>query len=220
MTETQLHAARHAHLREELASAWTHGLGATAALAGGAILITLAALHGDGWQLASAIVFGVALLLLYIASTLYHAIHHPVVKGRLKVFDHCAIYVLIAGTYTPFTLIGLRGPVGWWLFAAIWTLAFAGVVFKLHFTGRFKRLSTMIYIAMGWLIVVAAKPMLAALDAWTLGWLLAGGLCYTLGTVFYHRPLMRYSHAVWHLFVLGGSLCHYIAVMAQVLPAR
>jgi hemolysin III len=220
MTEIPLHAKHHAHLREELASAWTHGLGATAALAGGAILITLAALHGDGWQLASAIVFGVALLLLYIASTLYHAIHHPVVKGRLKVFDHCAIYVLIAGTYTPFTLIGLRGTVGWWLFAAIWTLALAGVVFKLHFTGRFKRLSTMIYIAMGWLIVVAAKPMLAALDAWTLGWLLAGGLCYTLGTVFYHRESIRYSHAIWHLFVLGGSLCHYIAVMAQVLPAR
>ena len=109
-----------AHLREELANAWTHGVGAAASLAGGGILITLAALHGDGWQLASAIVFGVALLLLYTASTLYHAIQHPVLKGRFKVFDHCAIYVLIAGTYTPFTLIGLRGPWGWGLFAAIW----------------------------------------------------------------------------------------------------
>jgi len=206
--------------REELASALTHGLGATAALAGGAVLVTLAALHGDGWQLAGAIVFGVALLLLYIASTLYHAIRHPVAKGRLKVFDHCAIYLLIAGTYTPFTLVGLRGPVGWRLFAAIWVLAVAGVVFKLFHTGRFKRLSTLIYIAMGWLIVVAAKPMLAALDAWTLGWLLAGGLSYTLGTVFYHGPRMRYSHAIWHLFVLGGSVCHYVAVMAQVLPAH
>ena len=208
------------HAREELANAWTHGLGATAALAGGAVLVTLAALHGDGWQLASAIVFGIALLLLYVASTLYHAIQHPLVKGRLKVFDHCAIYLLIAGTYTPFTLIGLRGSVGWWLFAAIWTLALAGVVFKLFYTGRFKRLSTLIYIAMGWMIVVAAKPMLAALDAWTLGWLLAGGLCYTFGTVFYHRPRVRYSHAIWHMFVIGGSLCHFIAVMAQVLPAR
>ena len=220
MPESPPAATATADLREELASALTHGLGATAALAGGAVLITLAALYGDGWQLAGAIVFGIALLLLYVASTLYHAIQHPVAKGRLKVFDHCAIYVLIAGTYTPFTLVGLRGPVGWWLFAAIWTLALGGVVFKLFYTGRFKRLSTLIYIAMGWLIVVAAKPMLAALDAWTLGWLLAGGLFYTLGTVFYHRPRMRYSHAIWHLFVLGGSLCHYVAVMAQVLPRR
>ena len=211
---------REGHLREELASALTHGLGATAALAGGAVLVTLAAKYGDAWQLGAAIVFGVSLLLLYLASTLYHAIQHPVAKGRLKVFDHCAIYLLIAGTYTPFTLIGLRGPVGWWLFAAIWTLALAGVVFKLHYTGRFKRLSTLIYIAMGWMIVVAAKPMLAALDAWTLGWLVAGGLSYTLGTVFYHRPQVRYSHAIWHLFVIGGSLCHYIAVLAQVVPTR
>ena len=211
---------KHVDPREELASALTHGLGATAALAGGAILITLAALHGDRWQLGASIVFGIALLALYVASTLYHAIQHPVAKGRLKVFDHCAIYVLIAGTYTPFTLIGLRGPVGWWMFGAIWTLALAGVIFKLFYTGRFKRLSTLIYIAMGWMIMVAAKPMLAALDTWTLGWLLAGGLSYTLGTFFYHRESIRYSHAIWHLFVLGGSTCHYIAVMAQVVPAR
>lgn len=206
-----------AEVREEIVNALTHGLGATAALAGGAVLITLAAVHGDGWQLVGAIVFGVSLLLLYLASTLYHAIQHPTAKGRLKVFDHCAIYVLIAGTYTPFTLIGLRGPWGWGLFIAIWSLALAGVVFKLFFTGRFKRLSTLIYVAMGWLILVAIKPLLATLDAWTLGWLLAGGLFYTLGTIFYHRPSLPYSHAIWHLFVIGGSVCHYIAVMAQVL---
>ena len=211
------HARQH-YLREELANAWTHGVGAAAALAGGGILITLAALHGDGWQLVSAIVFGVSLLLLYTASTLYHAIQHPVVKGRLKVFDHCAIYLLIAGTYTPFTLIGLRGPWGWGLFTAIWGLAVAGVIFKLFYTGRFKLLSTAIYIAMGWLIIVAIKPLLAALDGWTLGWLLAGGLAYTLGTVFYHRPNLRYSHAIWHLFVIAGSVGHFVAVTAQVLP--
>jgi hemolysin III len=169
------------------------------------VLVTLAAIHGDGWQLAGAVVFGVALLLLYTASTLYHAIQHPVAKGRLKVFDHCAIYLLIAGTYTPFTLVGLRGPWGWGLFAAIWTLAIAGVVFKLFYTGRFRRLSTAIYVAMGWLVLVAARPMLSALDGWTLGWLLAGGACYTAGTYFYHRESIRYSHAIWH------------AVMAQVL---
>ncbi|MCY7312796.1 MAG: hemolysin III family protein [Pseudoxanthomonas sp.] len=207
-------------IRHEIASALTHGLAAVAALAGSAVLITLAALHGDAWQLGASIVFGVTLLLLYVASTLYHSIQHPVAKGRLKVFDHCAIYLLIAGTYTPFTLIGLRGPWGWGLFIAIWVLAFAGVVFKLFYTGRFKRLSTLIYVAMGWLIMVAIKPMLNALDAWTLGWLLAGGLFYTLGTYFYHRETIPYSHAIWHMFVIAGSVCHFIAVTAQVLPPR
>ena len=211
----------HLHqIRDEIANALTHGLGAAAALACGAVLITLAAIHGDGWQLAGAIVFGITLLLLYTASTLYHAIQHPIAKGRLKVFDHCAIYLLIAGTYTPFTLVGLRGPWGWGLFAAIWTLALAGVVFKLFYTGRFKRLSTLIYIAMGWLVIVAIKPMWRELDGFTLGWLLAGGLFYTLGTYFYQRDSVRYFHAVWHLFVLAGSVCHFIAVTAQVLLPR
>ena len=206
-----------AEIRDEIASALTHGLGAVAALAGGAVLITLTALHGDAWQLGASIVFGVTLLLLYTASTLYHAIQHPVAKGRLKVFDHCAIYLLIAGTYTPSTLIGLRGPWGWGLFIAIWSLALCGVIFKLFYTGRFKRLSTFIYIAMGWLIIVAIKPMLNSLDAWTLGWLLAGGVFYTLGTYFYHRESIPYSHAIWHLFVIAGSVCHFVAVTAQVL---
>lgn len=208
------------NLRDELASALTHGLGAVAALAGGAVLITLAALYGDAWQLAASIVFGITLLLLYVASTLYHSIQHPVAKARLKVFDHCAIYLLIAGTYTPFTLIGLRGPWGWGLFIAIWTLALGGVIFKLFYTGRFKLLSTLIYIAMGWLVLVAIKPMLVSLDAWTLGWLLAGGAFYTLGTYFYHRESIPYSHAIWHLFVLAGSVCHFVAVTAQVLQPR
>ena len=203
---------------EELANALTHGLGATAALAGGAVLVTLAAMYGDAWQLGGAIVFGICLLLLYVASTLYHAIQHPVLKARLKVFDHCAIYLLIAGTYTPFTLIGLRDGPGWWMFAAIWTLALAGVAFKLFFTGRFKLLSTIVYVAMGWLVLAAIMPVFRALDGWTFGWLLAGGISYTLGTFFYHRPSMRYSHAIWHMFVIAGSVCHYVSVMAQVVP--
>ncbi len=215
MSAASLHPAE---LRDEIANALTHGLGAVVALAGGSVMITLAAIFGDGWQLAAAIVFGTTLLLLYLASTLYHAIPHPVAKARLKVFDHCAIYLLIAGTYTPFTLIGLRGPWGWALFAAIWGIALAGVVFKLFFTGRFKLLSTIMYIAMGWLVVVAIKPLMTSVDAWTLGWLLAGGLFYTLGTFFYHRESIPYSHAIWHLFVIMGSVCHYVAVMRQVLP--
>jgi len=205
-----------ATLQEERASALTHGVGALAALAGGAVLVALASVNGDGWQLAAAIVFSVCLLLLYIASTLYHAIQQPRAKSALKVFDHCAIYLLIAGTYTPFTLVGLRGEVGRNLFIAIWSLAAAGIAFKLFFTGRFKLLSTAVYVAMGWMVLLAIKPVMAALDTWTFGWLIAGGVAYTLGTVFYHRPSMRYSHAVWHLFVVAGSVCHYIAVLAQV----
>jgi len=200
----------------ELANALTHGVGAIAALAAGSVLITLAAIYGNGWQLAGAIVFGVCLLLLYLASTLYHSARHPATKARLKVFDHCAIYLLIAGTYTPFTLIDLRGPWGWGLFAAIWALAIAGIVFKLFFTGRFKRLSTILYIAMGWIAIVAIRPLMEAVDAATLGWLLAGGVAYTLGTVFYLGN-SRYSHAVWHLFCVAGSVCHYIAVLRQVV---
>ncbi|MFZ7095742.1 PAQR family membrane homeostasis protein TrhA [Luteimonas dalianensis] len=203
--------------REERASALTHGVGAAAALAAGTALVTLAALHGDGWQLGAAIVFSTSLVLLYLASTLYHSFQQPVLKRRLKVFDHCAIYLLIAGTYTPFTLVGLRGPLGWSLFAAIWTLALAGVVFKLFYTGRFRKLSTLIYVAMGWLVLVAIKPVLAALDAWTFGWLVAGGVFYTLGTVFYHRDSIPYAHAIWHVFCIAGSVCHYLAVMAQVV---
>ena len=203
--------------REEIANALTHGLGAAVALVAGVVLITLVALHGDGWQLAGALVFCVSLLLLYVASTLYHAIPHPVAKARLKVFDHCAIYVLIAGTYTPFTLIGLRGAWGWSMFAVIWSLAVAGVVFKLFFTGRFKLVSTLIYIAMGWLMMVAIVPMTRALDAWALGWLIAGGIAYTAGTFFYMSRRIRYAHAIWHSFVIGGSTCHFLAVASHVL---
>lgn len=207
------------HLREEFANALSHGLGAVLGLVGGAVLITLAALDGSSAQLAGAIVFAIALVLLYTASTLYHAIAHPVAKRRLKVFDHCAIYVLIAGTYTPFLLIGLREHGGPKLLALIWALAAAGVAFKLFFTGRFKGASTLIYLGMGWLAVLAGKSFMAALDTATLLWLLAGGLAYTLGTLFYMSRRLPYAHAIWHGFVLLGSSCHFVAVSAQVLPA-
>lgn len=203
--------------REELFNAFTHGFGALASAAAGAVLITLAALWGDGWQLGTAIVFVVTLSLLYIASTLYHAARHERLKARLKVLDHCAIFLLIAGTYTPFTLLGLRDSWGWTLFAIIWVLAVLGVVFKLFFTGRFPRLSTMMYIAMGWLIVIAFGPMVEELSTATIVWLLAGGAAYTLGTLFYHRESLPYAHAIWHLFVLAGSSFHFVAVSTQVL---
>ena len=171
----------HESPREELANAISHGLGALAALAGGSVLITLSAAFGNGWQLAGAIVFSASLFLLYLASTLYHVTSNLEWRGRLKVFDHCAIFILIAGTYTPFTLVGLREDGGWWLFAAIWTLAAAGVVFKLFFTGRFKGLSTAIYIAMGWLVVFAAGPMLRHVGTAELVWLGVGGLLMANG---------------------------------------
>ena len=205
--------------REEIANAITHGIGALASAAAGAVLVTLATLNGTRLQMISALVFCVSLLLLYTASTLYHAIPSPAMKRKLKVFDHCAIYMLIAGTYTPFALIGLRGTVGWWLFGAAWTLAALGITFKLFFTGRFKLFSTLVYIGMGWMAVFAIQPMLVRIPFNSLMWLFAGGVAYTAGTLFYHNERLRYSHAVWHLFVLAGSACHFMAVISQVVPA-
>lgn len=204
--------------REEIANAITHGVGALASAAAGAVLITLTTLSGTRLQMISAIVFCSSLLLLYTASTLYHAIPSAVAKRRLKVCDHCAIYMLIAGTYTPFALIGLRGSVGWWLFGVAWGLALIGIFFKLFFTGRFKLFSTFVYIGMGWMSLFAIRPMLVNIPTSALVWLLAGGVAYTAGTVFYHNERLRYSHAVWHLFVLAGSACHFIAVISQVVP--
>ena len=208
--------ARH---REEIANAITHGVGALASAAAGAVLVTLAAQSGTRLQFVSALVFGTSLLLLYTASTLYHAIPSQSAKRRLKVFDHCAIYTLIAGTYTPFALIGLRGTVGWWLFGVAWGLAALGITFKLFFTGRFKLFSPLVYIGMGWMALFAIRPMITNIPLPSLIWLLAGGVAYTAGTIFYHNERLRYSHAVWHLFVLAGSVCHFIAVISQVVPA-
>ncbi|MDP1698742.1 MAG: hemolysin III family protein [Xanthomonadaceae bacterium] len=202
--------------REEIANALTHGLGAAASLTAGLVLVVLATVRGDGWQLASAIVFSAALVLLYSASTAYHASTQPTIKRRLKILDHAAIYVLIAATYTPFMLVSLRGPWGWSLFALIWTLAVAGVVFKLFYTGRFERTSTLLYLGMGWIAVLAAAPMMRALSTASLSWLFAGGLAYTVGTVFYSSRRIPYAHAIWHLFVLAGSSCHFVAVYSQV----
>ena len=206
----------HHDWREEIWNALTHGFGFLLSLMASAVLITLVAIKGDGWQLAGALVFCLSLVTVYTSSTLYHAIPHLATKSRMKVFDHCAIFVLIAGTYTPFTLIALRERGGWWLFAAAWALAVAGVVFKLFFTGRFKGVSTLIYIGMGWMAVLGIKPFLELVPMSTLLWLLAGGLAYTFGTLFYMSK-RSYAHAIWHAFVLLGSGCHFVAVSMQVL---
>lgn len=205
------------HFQEELANALTHGIGVIAGIAGGAVLITLAALYGDVWHIISASVFTASLILLYSSSTLYHAIPGKRAKARLQVLDHCAIFVLIAGTYTPFTLVSLQGAWGWSIFGVAWGLAALGIIFKLFFTGRYEKLSTAVYVAMGWMIVIALKPLIDSLPLVSFGWLLAGGLLYTAGTYFYHREKMRFAHAIWHLFVLGGSVCHFIAVTLQLV---
>jgi len=204
---------------EELANALTHGLGAVVALAASAVLITLAAVFGEARHVVGASVFGASLVLLYTASTLYHSIPHQVAKAPLKVFDHCAIYILIAGTYTPYTIISLDGPWGIGLFIAIWSLALAGCAFKLFFTGRFKVVSTALYVVMGWIVLVAIVPLANAISVAALAWLIAGGVAYTVGALCYlsRRP---YAHAVFHLFVLAGSVCHYASVFTQVVPSN
>lgn len=204
---------------EEVANALTHGIGALLAFGGSAVLITLATVWGDPWQLAAAIIFGATLFTLYLASTLYHALPQPRAKRWFKTIDHCSIYLLIAGSYTPFSLIGMREHGGLWLFAAVWTLAAAGVLFKLFTTGRFNGVSTALYVAMGWAALIAAPLMIEHLPPATLYWLFGGGIAYTAGVAFYLRRSLRYGHAVWHLFVIAGSVCHFVAVTQQVIAA-
>jgi hemolysin III len=212
----RLDTARLPLSREEFWNVLTHGTGVAASVAGGLLLVVLSVLLGDAWQIAGSLVFAGSLILLYSASTLYHAARRPASKAKLKLLDHCAIFVLIAGTYTPF-MLSLRGGWGWALFGAAWGIAVAGIVFKLFFLGRFPRLSTMIYIGMGWMAFVAVGPMVRHLPASSLLWLLAGGIAYSAGTLFYHNTRIRHAHAIWHLFVLGGSACHYVAVLMKVI---
>lgn len=205
--------------REELANALTHGLGAVASLVGGGAIVMLAARDADPWLLAGALVYSVTLVMLYAASTLYHAARIEERRARLRVLDHCAIYLLIAGTYTPFTLAALRGAWGWSLLAAVWGMALAGIVYKLFLLGRFPRLSTATYLVMGWLAVLAMPALARALSLTTVLWLIAGGLAYTVGTLFFHSRRIPYAHAIWHGFVMVGSACHFVAVLLQLLPA-
>jgi hemolysin III len=201
--------------REEIVNVITHGAGVALGALGGAVLIVAAAMQRDARLIVGVSIFVATLVVLYSASTLYHAARSEVGQRRLKIFDHSAIYVLIAGTYTPFTLAGLRGGWGWSLFGVIWGLAIAGVVFKLFFTGRFALLSTIIYVAMGWLVLIAVVPMMRAFSGDTLFWLVVGGVTYTVGTIFYMSK-RRYAHGIWHLFVLGGSVCHAVAVATLI----
>ena len=205
------------HLRDEFYNAITHGLGALLSIIGGIVLITLAAIYGNQWQLISAVIYSISLVGLYGASTLYHSTHEPIAKRRYKVLDHCMIYVLIAGSYTPFTLIAMRDDGGWWLFGISWSMALAGIVFKLFFTGRFELVSTLLYLGMGWMMLFAAGPMLRNIGTAELAWLGIGGFFYSFGTIFYLMDRIRHNHAIWHAFVLAGSASHFVAISLLVL---
>ena len=181
------------------------------------MLVSLSLERGEAWHLVSAAVYGATLVALYAASTLYHALKGTGARSVLRVLDHCAIYLLIAGTYTPITLVGLRGGWGWALFGIAWGLAAAGIVFKILATKRFSVLSTAAYVLMGWLCIIAVKPMLILLSPGALALLALGGVLYTAGIVFYISKRVPYSHAVWHLFVVAGSACHYLAIALYVL---
>jgi len=205
-------------LGEEIANSVTHGVGAFLSLIGTAILLYRAARNGTTLHLVSFAVYGSCLFLLHLSSTLYHALRPPRAKRVFRVFDHCSIYLLIAGTYTPFLLLSLWGRWGLTLLIAIWTLAIAGIVFKSLFIGRLQRASVLLYVLMGWMIVVAAREAWVRVPHAAIGFVAAGGLLYTLGVAFYAWKALPYNHAVWHLFVLGGSVCHYAAILLYLMP--
>ncbi|MGH8445367.1 MAG: PAQR family membrane homeostasis protein TrhA [Solimonas sp.] len=229
--EPSLHEPRHGHrigpveipetlysLGEEIAHAITHGVGILLAIVGLTVLVARAALYGDTWHVVASSIFGATLVLMYTASTLYHSIPLPRAKQVLRVIDHSSIYILIAGTYTPFTLVTLHGVWGWSLFSFTWGLAAAGVAFKIFSTGRFEKLSLVIYLAMGWCAIVAVQPILKHLETGGIILTVAGGLAYSGGVVFYLWERLRYHHAIWHLFVLAGSVLQYFAIFFYVVP--
>jgi hemolysin III len=200
-------------LGEEIANAVTHGAGLAAAIVGIPFLVMAANAKGDPWRIAGVSIFGGTLVALYAASTLYHSV--PLswpMKRAMRVVDHSAIYLLIAGTYTPFTLGILRGLWGYLILGFVWTAALLGILFKTTLGFKYPRVSTWLYIAMGWVGVFAIKPLAAALPLSGLLWLFGGGALYTGGVIFYTRERLRYAHAVWHLFVIAGSTCHWLAV--------
>lgn len=205
---------------EEWLHSITHGIGAVLSLTGMVVLLVMTSLtaHVDAWKLVSFSIYGLSLILLYTASSLYHGVQQPRVKKLFKLFDHCAIFLLIAGTYTPFLLVNMRGPVGWTLFAIIWSLAIGGITLKLLWPNRFRFIRVMIYLLMGWLIVFAYGDIVANINPLGMNLLVSGGVIYTVGVLFYLVRQIPFNHTIWHLFCIGGSVCHYFAMVYGVLP--
>lgn len=183
-------------------------------------LVMHASLHGDVWQIVSFSIFGASLIILYGASTLYHSAKNPLLRNKLNIIDHASIYVLIAGTYTPFTLVTLKGTIGWVIFGISWGLALTGIILKLFFTGKYDLISTIMYVFMGWVIVFAIKPLIHHLPFEGLLWLFAGGISYTIGAILYSIKKIKFNHAVFHILVLIGSFCHFVSVFFYVLPSE
>ena len=199
---------------EEIANAITHGIGALLAVAALVVLIVMAAIHGSVWHIVSFSIFGATLVLLYFASTLYHSLTHAKAKRVFHKFDHISIYLLIAGTYTPFCLTALRGWIGWTVLGVVWSCAILGAVLKAISVGKRIKLSTVLYILMGWVILVAIQPLYKAMPFNGFLFLIAGGISYTIGTIFFIRNQVEYNHSVWHVFVLGGSVLHFFSVLS------
>jgi hemolysin III len=204
---------------EEIANSLIHAFGATLSIAGLVVLVVVAASHGDVWRVVSCSIYGSSLIILYLASALYHGVQLPRAKGVLQIIDHTMIYLLIAGTYTPFLLISLRGAWGWTLMGVIWGLALLGIGFQSIFVRRQGKLSILTYILMGWLCLVALRELLVNVPTGGLIWLAVGGVLYTTGVLFYVWHRLPYNHAIWHLFVLGGSTAHFLSILLYVLPA-
>ena len=199
--------------REEIANTISHGLGLVLALVALPVLVMSAMRAGDVRFLVGVSVFGATMVLLYLASTLYHSTTHEAAKRIFRLFDHTAIFLLIAGTYTPFALGVLRGPWGWSMLAAVWTLAIVGIVLKVIARTRHSRISIVLYVVMGWMAIVAVKPMFALIPAPGILLIFAGGIAYTCGLAFFAAERIRYNHFIWHLFVIAGTICHFFAVL-------
>ncbi|OAA91847.1 PAQR family membrane homeostasis protein TrhA [Clostridium ljungdahlii] len=198
---------------EEIANAVTHGVGTLLSIAALVLLIVFSSRMGDKWYIVSYTIYGVSMLILYLESTLYHSITNLKAKKVFRIFDHASIYLLIAGTYTPFTLTILRSSIGWMIFAIVWIMAICGIVMKIFWIGKHEVVSTLIYIAMGWIIIFAMKRLLLLLPPAGIVLLVAGGIIYTVGAFLYMLDKIPYNHAIWHLFVIGGSACHFFCVL-------
>ena len=207
-------------LREEIASSITHGVGILLSFIALIIMVVYAARYGSAWHIVGAAVFGCGLILAYTSSTLYHSFQKVELKAIFRTLDHVSIFVLIAATYTPLTLVNLRGPWGGSIFGVVWGLALFGIIVECTSLRRFRLASVLLYIGMGWIVIVALKPMLAMVQTGGLVLLLAGGVFYTIGCIFYAWKKLPYNHAIWHLFVLGGSICHFFAILCYVLPVK
>lgn len=219
MTVTTSAAIPRYSFGDELASSVIHGIGIVLSIAGLAVLVAFAALHGNALTVVACAVFGTSLVLLYTASTLYHSVSLVAAKPALRTLDHIAIYVLIAGTYTPFTLIALPGAWGWSLFTAVWTLALLGSALELGLLRRYHKLAVLLYVGMGWIGMIAFEPLSRHLQVGGIALLIGGGLAYTLGVPFYLWRKLPYHHTLWHVFVLAGSVLHFLAVLLYVIPA-